>query len=114
LVFCSSGCAEIYDRGSIAINDETAKIISFLKASREDLAKMIIQCGIEFANGLICGLINGFLEAVAGIFDLFALILRVAGALSKSWFINKLEVFLNFKEMLENFLEAIKLYKLFD
>lgn len=99
---------------SIAINDETAKIISFLKASREDLARIILQCGVEFANGLICGLINGFLEAVAGIFDLFALILRVAGALSKGWFTNKLEVFLNFKEMLENFLEAIKLYKLFD
>jgi hypothetical protein len=96
-----------------SVEDFVASVITFLQEESAQMAVFIARLGFEFANGYLCGIINGVVEGIAGLFEFINLILRAASALYKAtqdiW-----ESFIFVRETLENVIEAFNAHQLFD
>jgi hypothetical protein len=72
---------------------------------------MLLKGGFQYANGLLCGIVNGIIEGLAGTLELLAMIFRATSALHKMT--NDIfDTFVVLKEMLENVIEAFLEYQL--
>jgi hypothetical protein len=95
----------VVQKGGESILAQIVEVKDFLLEKAVVFADMLLKGGYQYVNGLLCGIVNGIIEGLAGTLELFAMIFRATSELHKMT--NDIfDTFTFLKEMLENVIEA--------